>query len=317
LGRGPRGPDGSDNYAQEDVAGLAKALTGWTYNGNSASPDYGKVSFVTTRFELTAKTFLGVTLPAIARTQDVKPETGPQAVTTAINTVLAHRNHAQFLIRKLWAEFIAGPIPQATLDSLIATYTGSGYQLKPLIRGILGHPLIFESIEAEPNLIKPPIVLLVGVLRALDAPLKGDSMERAMTNMQQRMYWPPNVSGWEGGMAWLNTNTVQGRFDLVVKAQYLKYSNYYDTHPGSTPPVNVNYPPDKVGETPQEVFNRAYDSVNRPWLGFATRVRLLAYAGEMTAAVQNGTKTSDITARRQRFYALQTMMLGGPDGQVM
>ena len=30
-----------------------------------------------------------------------------------------------------------------------------------------------------------------------------------MNNMQQRIYRPPNVAGWEGGMSWLNTNTVQ------------------------------------------------------------------------------------------------------------
>ena len=39
--------------------------------------------------------------------------------------VLAHANHAQFLIRKLWAEFIASPIPQATLDSLVSAYTSA------------------------------------------------------------------------------------------------------------------------------------------------------------------------------------------------
>jgi uncharacterized protein (DUF1800 family) len=305
---GPKAPDGTPNYSQDDVAGLAKALTGWTYNGNSSSPDYGKVSFVPGRFELTAKTFLGVTLPAIARTADVKPETGPATVATAVDTVLAHRNHAQFLIRKLWAEFIAAPIPQATLDALVASYRASGYALRPLIRAILGRPEIFESLD-EPNLIKPPVVQLVGVLRCLDAPLKNSYMEQAMNNMQQRVYWPPNVSGWEGGLSWLNTNTVQGRFDLVVKAQYLKYSNHYSG--------TARYPPDTPGETPQQVFDRAYASVNAPWLGAATRARLLAYAAELPAANQNGTKAADVTARRQRFYALQAMMLGGPDGQVM
>ena len=30
---GPKGPDGTDNYTQDDVAGLAKAFTGWSLNG--------------------------------------------------------------------------------------------------------------------------------------------------------------------------------------------------------------------------------------------------------------------------------------------
>ena len=38
------------------------------------------------------------------------------------------------------------------------------------------NPLIFESID-EPNLIKPPIVYIVGVLRQLGAPLKHNYMQ--------------------------------------------------------------------------------------------------------------------------------------------
>ena len=56
-------------------------------------------------------------------------------------------------------------------------------------------------------------------------------MTGALTNMQQRPYRPPNVAGWEGGMSWLNTNTVQGRFDAVVRAQFLKYSNNANSYP--------------------------------------------------------------------------------------
>ena len=123
--------------------------------------------------------------------------------------MLAHRNHAQFLIRKLWAEFIASPIPQATLDSLVAATRPAASSSSRCCAGSSTHPLIFESID-EPNLIKPPMVYMVGALRQLGAPLKGTYMQAAMNNMQQRVYRPPNVAGWEGGMSWLNTNTVPG-----------------------------------------------------------------------------------------------------------
>ncbi len=150
--------------------------------------------------------------------------------------MLAHRNHAQFLIRKLWAEFIASPIPQATLDSLISTYKTSGFKLKPLLRAILNDARIFESID-EPNLIKPPMVYMIGALRQLGAPLKGTFMQGAMNNMQQRVYRPPNVAGWEGGMSWLNTNTVLGRWDLINRVQYLQVLDVLrgdDRAPGAT-----------------------------------------------------------------------------------
>ena len=38
---GPNAPDGSPNYTQDDVAGLARALTGWRLNSDDTSPSYG------------------------------------------------------------------------------------------------------------------------------------------------------------------------------------------------------------------------------------------------------------------------------------
>jgi hypothetical protein len=127
--------------------------------------------------------------------------------------------------------------------------------------------------------------------------------------MQQRIYRPPNVAGWEGGMSWLNTNTVQGRFDLVVKAQYLKYSNYYRNTEDPVPPASVNYPADIVSETKEALFDRAYAAANKPWLSAATKAAIINFAG--TLPVTNATQ------RRQRYYTVQALILGGPDGQVM
>jgi uncharacterized protein (DUF1800 family) len=294
---GPTAPNGDPNYTQDDVAGLARALTGWRLNSDDTSPSYGAVTFTPNSFETGAKTFLGRTLPALGRAANAAD--GPAAVNAALDAVLGHPSHEQYLIRKLWSEFIATPIPDATLAELMAVYDPAG-PLRPLLRGILGHALIFESLE-EPNLIKPPIVYLVGVLRLLGAPMKGNSMTSALTNMQQRPYRPPNVAGWEGGMSWLNTNTVQGRFDAVVKAQTLVYGTSYPR----TPP-NAD---GGAGEAPAALVERAHAAAGRPWLAPATRDALLAYA----SAAPAGT----VAQRKQRFYTVQALMLGGPDGQVM
>ena len=312
---GPTAPDGSVNYTQADIEGLTKALTGWRLDsaetladGVTPNPNYGRITFAPGQFETAAKSFLGRTIPAVTgaanpTTNPASMEWGPSSVRQAVDIVLGHAQHAQFLIRKLWAEFIAGPIPQGTLDALIADYTRSGFQLRPVIRGILTHPQIFESL-AEPNLIKPPIVYSVGVLRALGVPLRGNNVRAALSAMQQHPYRPPNVAGWEGGMSWLNTNTVMGRFDTVVKAQYMKYSNYYAGGDAA-----ANYPHDIPSETAQAVFDRAYESVNRPWISPSTRDELIGWAASAA--------TTTVALRRQRFYAVQAMILGGPDGQVM
>jgi uncharacterized protein (DUF1800 family) len=321
---GPTAPDGKPNYEQADIEGLTRALTGWrldsrdtiVVNGEEVeNPAYGTITFAPGQFHMPAKSFLKGTVPAV--TGPTNPVTatnlawGPASVNAAIDIVLAHPEHAPFLIRKLWAEFIAGPIPQATLDSLVAQYRGGGFKLRPVLRGILSHPQLLESL-AEPNLVKPPVVYAAGVLRALGVPLKGNRLRTSLNAMQQQPYRPPNVAGWEGGLSWLNTNTVQARFDFVTQAQYMKYSNYYRNTETPVPPASINHPPDVTGETPQEVFERAYASVNRPWLSDATRAALIEWAGTPKAV-----PTATAAGRRQRFYALQAMILGGPDGQVM
>lgn len=72
-----------------------------------------------------------------------------------------------------------------------------------------------------------------------------------------------------------------------------------------------------MGETPQAALDRAYLSVGRPWISTATREKLLEYSSTLSTTNQNGTAAANKTARRTRLYALQAMILGGPDGQVM
>jgi uncharacterized protein (DUF1800 family) len=160
---GPNGPDGTPNYVQADVSELARAFTGWRLDSAAET-----ISFPDNNgnFDAGQKVVLGRTIPAVTSTKAIDRI---PTVRQAVDIVLEHANHPQFLIRKLLAEFIASPIPQATLDDLIAQYKAGGYALRPLIRGILTHPLIFESL-GEPNLVKPPVVYFVGLLRQLGAP---------------------------------------------------------------------------------------------------------------------------------------------------
>jgi uncharacterized protein (DUF1800 family) len=287
------------------VHSLARAFTGWRLDTNPANPTYGQVSFPSPNgnFDPTAKSLYPGTAWAVGVPDTTGQSTDAQVagVRTAVNAVLGHPNHAQFLIRKLWAEFIASPIPPDTLADLVARYTAGGaLALRPVLRGILTHPLIFESID-EPNLVKPPVVYLVGLLRLASAPMKGSQMRVAATNMQQVPYKPPNVAGWEGGLAWLNTNTVQGRFDAAVRVLYLRYSTYYSV---SRLPLD-----DPGAQAADAVVDAAHASVNRPWISPGTRDYLLGWAA--------AAPTATLPQRRQRFYTLQALILGGPDGQVM
>ena len=279
---GVQDAQGNPNYTQTDVQQLARAFTGWRLDQSPSSATYGQTSFDAGSFDAGTKTILG--------------QTGAFTAAQAVDVVLAHPAHAPFLLTKLWHEFILAPVPPATLADLVATYTAQGnLRLAPVIRKILTHPLLFESLQ-EPNMIKPPIVFYVGLIRAMDAPLQDFWPVQTLTRAQQLPYDPPNVAGWEGGLSWLNTSTAAARFDSAISSQYLKYRAIYIDQGGA-------------GETAQQAFDRAYASVGSPWLSDPTRQLLLSFAA--------ATPGDDDNRRRERQYALRAFMIAGPDAQVM
>jgi uncharacterized protein (DUF1800 family) len=265
-------PEGVPNYTQTDVHELSRAFTGYALN-----PETAVVTFTPSRFDSGTKTIFGKTAAFNAA--------------EGVALVLSQPNHAPFIVGELWAEFIAAPIPADALASLTSTYLSNDTQLAPLMRGILSHPLIFDSLE-EPTMIKSPVVYTVGLQRTLGAPLRDTVQTGALGNMQQQPYHPPNVGGWEGGASWMTTGTALARFAMVVSAQSL------------LPEVQ-----DMPGESAQAAYERAYAAAGSPWLSSSTAATLQAYAAKAP--------TATAAQRRERQYALMAFMLGGPDGQVM
>jgi len=265
--------NGNPNYSQTDVHNLARAFTGYQLDFSATPP---VVTFTPDLADTGTKTIFG--------------QTAKFDAPSAVALVLSQPNHAPFLVGELWNEFIAAPIPADALASLTSTYLQSGHQLQPVLRGILSHPLIFDSLE-EPAMIKSPVVYTVGVLRATGAPLQAVQTD-ALADMLQQPYHPPNVAGWPSGLAWMTTGTSVARFSLIPECQ------------GVMTPLT-----DIPGETPDQAYARAYAAVGSPWLSAASKAVL-----QSLAATAPATRASQ---RLERQYALRSLMLGGPDGQVM
>lgn len=267
---------GNPNYTEDDVKQLARCFTGWRIDDDD--PDAVSAYFTPSRFDNGVKTVLG--------------KTGAFTGKDAIDIVLSHPSHAPYLIRKLWSEFVVGPPDQATLDDLVATYNGSGRQIKPVLRKILMHPQMFDSL-GEPTMIKPPIVYVVGALRATGVPMTNRSAYDDLSRIGQVPYFPPNVSGWEYGGAFLSTNTAIERFRFAGNL-----ANRAEIAPQDIPT-----------ETPEQAFDRAYLACGKPWLSARTKELILDYARRAPA--------SNAARRKARQMMLRAMILGGPDGQVM
>lgn len=273
---GPLDPAGNPNYSEADVRELARAMSGWRVD--VTNPDAPSGYFTQSRWDAGQKTILG--------------RTGAFGARDGADVVLAHPAHPGFLLRKLWSEFVTGPPDDATLADLTATYTGSGRRIAPVLRKILTHPQLFDSL-GEPSMVKPPVVYVAGAMRGMGLGVADRVPYDRMNDMGQLPYFPPNVSGWEYGLAWLNTNTAIARW---------RFASYLVNRAEAAPA-------DVAGETPAAALDRAHAACGRPWMSAQTRGLILDYATRARV---------DTAARRKsRQLLLRAMVLAGPDGQVM
>jgi uncharacterized protein (DUF1800 family) len=265
---------GQPNYSQTDVEQLAKALSGWQIN--DVDPNNVTSYFTPTRWYEGPKIVFG--------------QWGNFTATDAVNLVLAQPAHPAFIVGALWSEFIVAPPDAATLQNLASIYSNSGFQLKPLLQAILTHPLLFDSI-AEPDMVKPPVVYVVGAMRALGVGVTDSTASDYLDAMGQQPYFPPNVSGWEGGLSWLNTDTALARFSFISTL------------------VSKMTIADVPGESPDAAFARAYAATGSPWLATGTQSLIQSFAASANA--------SSAQDRLQRQIALRALILAGLDAQVM
>jgi hypothetical protein len=181
------------------------------------------------------------------------------------------------------------------MNDLVKTYLTPvrgrpGMLLRPVLRKILSHKLMFESIS-EPNMVKPPIVYVVGLHRAFGLGIKDQTAYDFLDRMGQLPYNPPNVSGWEGGLSWLNTNTVLSRFAIAGEL------------------LDRKAPKDKPGETAPQAVDRALREIGRPWIATGSHNTIKDYAARAPSG------RTDLRIERQRM--IRALVLAGPDAQVM
>ena len=98
--------------------------------------------------------------------------------------------------------------------------------------------------------------------------------------------------------------------DLIARVQYLKYSNYYAGGDRATHRSRPTSP----ARRRRRRSSAPTRPLDRPWLSDGTRASLLI---TQLRADTSAPATNAAAQRRQRFYTLQALMLGGPDGQVM
>jgi uncharacterized protein DUF1800 len=185
-------------YTEEDVREIARALTGWR---NDWSAEQGNHNF---RFD-----------PAWhdPDNKTIYGQTGAFDWRDACRLVVQHAKHPSFFVSKLWSYFIPVPPTASEQTALEKVYKSGGYSVRPVAEAILMHPQLYQG----PRMVKPPVVFLAGLLRALRRPMDTNAWVWLCEGAGQKLFWPPDVSGWNDSR-WLDTSTIRGRWDIVYYA---------------------------------------------------------------------------------------------------
>jgi len=122
----------------------------------------------------------------------------------------------RWITGRLWTFFAGTPLPPGLQDALAASFRDAGRRIAPFLETLFISEA-FHAPEVVGQKIKSPTELLVMACRELDRPLPPAPIcANSLRLLGQDLFHPPNVKGWEGGMAWINANTLLTRQNLAL-----------------------------------------------------------------------------------------------------
>lgn len=199
---------GVDNgYTQADIVQAAKCFTGFRTRFDDAT-QRSYVTFDATRHSTATKTVFGQTITGRSGAA------GEDEYQDLVNLTLAQRPVAEYVCRRLFEQFCYLSPPAAVVDALASLLRSSNYDLAPVLATILKSEA-FYSPTAKAGLVKSPVELALGFVRATGMRTHMDDLDNALSNAGQRPTMPPNVAGWPGGTLWLSAQAMVERANFV------------------------------------------------------------------------------------------------------
>jgi len=188
---------GEGHYTEQDIQQAAKAYTGWSldrdklaYQFRPRNHDYGP------------KTVFG--------------QTGNFTGEEVLGTICKNPQCAKFISEKIWRFFVQDQPPAPVVEALATKFQKSGLDVKQLM-GVIFRSKEFYAPEVMRSQIKSPVQWLIGATRQLQASLPTKPMTLVMLNsLGEELFQPPNVKGWDGGIAWITTNSLLDRYNFAA-----------------------------------------------------------------------------------------------------
>ncbi len=248
---------GEGRYTEHDVKEAARAFTGW-----SIDAERGEFLFRANAHDDGVKSVLG--------------RSGNFDGVAVIDILLAQPQTAEFIVRKLWREFVSPEPDAAQVRRIADAFRDSRYDMRVALRLLLTSDA-FYAPRHRAALVKSPVDLVAGTLRQFQF-ATGDTPPFALVVAQlgQNLFSPPNVKGWPGGDAWINSTTLLARkqfLDRLFRSEAAQPAAMM----AAVPAASTN------GDTPNEVRLRLQRALSQAYFDSE---RWLQQAGSDPAQVQ-------------------------------
>jgi uncharacterized protein (DUF1800 family) len=298
--------DGSDTtnpptptYTNDDIKGLAKVFTGWSWAG----PDTSRNRFVGTianpdpnrdwlqmqsyaaYHETLDKVFLGVTIPANTSAED--------SLKIALDTLFNHPNVGPFIGRELIQRLVSSNPSPAYIGRVAAAFANNGNgvrgDMKAVIKAVLLDPeAMTASTASSAGKLREPVLRLANWMRAFhvssasgkfllpntDDPLRSLSQtpmrSPSVFNFYRPEYQPPNTS-------LINANLFAPEMQITEETSVFGYldfmRNAISVGTGSNREIKADYTPElALAATPDLLLDR---------------INILLLQGQMSASLRS------------------------------
>lgn len=227
--------DGNATYAQDDVRNIAYAVAGWNYWMQGPAPDIVPQYFAEYYFDFeTKRSPLGADAKVYgllaAKEFGVYTYLDDQIQADIVDLIFEKRAHeiSRHITEKFYMAFVCNDTSsaqaQTIIDALARLLRDEDWDLKPMLQALFLSSHFFDR-TFRGSLFKSPMDFMIGTLRHLDMDLPLESatnlFDISKDTMNQKLGWPPNVKGWPGYRAWLDSATLSARnlrFASVIAA---------------------------------------------------------------------------------------------------
>lgn len=216
---------GVGNYTEKDIQEAARAFTGWSFVRSKGKVEKANAEFMfkPVLHDEGTKTFFG--------------KSGSLTGEDVIDILCANPRLATYVTTKIWTWFVYPNPDPATIKPFADEFYRSGLDIKTLIRSII-ESNEFYSDKAYRKLIKNPLDFCLSTSRAMGlgegmaaklAPAAADEkasrakiapaagVSAAMKAQGMWLMYPPDVSGWKPGEAWITSATMVERINWSNK----------------------------------------------------------------------------------------------------